>query len=198
MFVTDVRIAGGDDAAEAGRVLAHGFLDDPVMGWLFAEPGRGHKLEVFFDFVAREALVPLGATYLLPGSCASWTPPNSPEWSAERLERFIELLGGVCSATEIERLGILEATMAEHHPQGELWYLGTIATVGPSRGRGLGSELLRVSLLRVDAEGLPAYLESTNPRNVPLYERHGFRVTGTIELPDGPDLTAMWREPASP
>lgn len=41
----------------------------------------------------------------------------------------------------------------------------------------------------------PAYLESTNPRNVSLYERHGFAVTGSIDLPGGPSLSAMWRDP---
>jgi GNAT superfamily N-acetyltransferase len=193
--VVTVRIADQDDADEVGRVLADGFDDDPVMGWVFSEPGRAGKLDAFFAFLAREALVPLGATYVLPGSCASWTPPGSPGWPDERAERFGELLERVCTATDIERLGILDGVTREHHPDGEHWYLGTIATTRDRRGQGLGSALLRASLEHVDATGLPSYLESTNPRNVPVYERHGFRSTGTIELPGGPALTAMWRDP---
>ena len=41
---------------------------------------------------------------------------------------------------------------------------------------GLGSALIKHGLRQCDAQGLPAYLESSHPRNVPLYERHGFRV----------------------
>jgi ribosomal protein S18 acetylase RimI-like enzyme len=40
---------------------------------------------------------------------------------------------------------------------------------------------------------MPCYLESSNPRNVPLYERHGFEVTAEHWLPDGPVMTYMWR-----
>ena len=50
-------------------------------------------------------------------------------------------------------------------------------------------------LADADAEGLPCYLESSNPRNVSLYLRHGFVETGQLPLPDGPSLIQMWREP---
>ena len=53
--------------------------------------------------------------------------------------------------------------------------------------------LLEPGLARADAEGLPCYLESSNPLNVGLYERHGFEVTREHHLPDGPLLTYMWR-----
>jgi len=46
---------------------------------------------------------------------------------------------------------------------------------------------------QVDADRLPAYLESTNAANVPFYERNGFAVCGTAELPDGPSLTQLSR-----
>jgi len=49
----------------------------------------------------------------------------------------------------------------------------------------------------VDGARLTAYLESTDPRNLPLYQRHGFATTGLIELPNGPTLTQMWRDPRS-
>ena len=190
-----MRIAGAADAAEVGRILAAGFLGDPVMGWVFSEPGRAAKLGAFFDFLAREALVPLGATYVLGGSCANWTPPHPPEWPEERSARFGEVLARTCTDADRDRLGVLDRTMEEHHPEPEHWYLGSIATEPAAQGRGLGSMLLQASLERVDGDGLPAYLESTNPRNVTFYERHGFRVTGVVELPDGPSLTTMWREP---
>jgi GNAT superfamily N-acetyltransferase len=192
-----VRVASHEDADEVGRVLADGFSTDPVMMWVFAEPDRDRKLGVTFGFLAREALVPLGATYVLPGCCAAWTPPGTPPWPDERGERFGELLREVCTEAEIERLGHLGAATEACHPDVDHWYLGAIATVVAERGKGLGSAILAHSLQHVDAAGLPAYLESTNPRNLPLYERHGFRSTGTIELPDGPSLTTMWRDARS-
>jgi ribosomal protein S18 acetylase RimI-like enzyme len=53
--------------------------------------------------------------------------------------------------------------------------------------------LLAHCLAFVDHDSAPAYLESSNPRNVSLYERHGFEVTGQIDLAGGPTLIPMWR-----
>ena len=55
---------------------------------------------------------------------------------------------------------------------------------------------MRSRLDRCDAEHAPAYLESSNPDNVPYYQRFGFEVTGEITLPNGgPTLIPMWRAP---
>jgi len=189
------RIAAEADAAEVGRILAAGFADDPVLTWVFEEPGRAAKLAGFFEFLAREALVPLGATYLLPGSCAAWTPPDTPPWPPERGERFGAALGEMCTPHDLARLDVLDTAMQEHHPSEPLWYLGAIATIPSSQGKGLGGALLDQSLAVVDRANLPAYLESSNPRNISLYQRHGFATIGLIDLPNGPALTKMWREP---
>jgi ribosomal protein S18 acetylase RimI-like enzyme len=67
-------------------------------------------------------------------------------------------------------------------------------TVEPNaQGRGLGGALMRHAVARCDDEGLPAYLESSNPRNIPLYGRHGFEVMGRIQVGSGPLVTPMLR-----
>ena len=63
-------------------------------------------------------------------------------------------------------------------------------------GQGLGTQMLREVLAGVDTDGVPAYLESSNERNLPLYERNGFRVVGELQaLGHGPAIWRMWREP---
>ena len=67
------------------------------------------------------------------------------------------------------------------------------------RGRAVtpyvGMALLAEDLRLIDAEGLPAYLESSNPVNDRRYERLGFVRVGEFETPDGAHtLTTMWRE----
>jgi len=97
-----------------------------------------------------------------------------------------------------ERFRILGELMEIAHPHDRPhWYLNVIATVPHRQGHGLGAEALRPVLERCDAEKIPAYLESSNPRNMTLYRRHGFDDVGrpTIDLPDGPSLYPMWREP---
>ena len=65
-----------------------------------------------------------------------------------------------------------------------------------SQGQGLGTQMLREVLADADTDGVPAYLESSNERNLPLYERNGFRVVGELQaLGHGPAIWRMWREP---
>lgn len=188
-----ILLASAADAEEVGRVLAMGFSDDPVFTWIFDEPGSLRKILAFFTFVAEEALVPVGHSYLSEGACACWTPPSTGEWPEDRVVRFGELMNATFTPLEIERVGILVAATQAAHPTEPHWYLNTLATEPSRRSQGLGGALLTHSLARVDAEHLPAFLESTNPRNQSLYRRHGFEATGEIELEGGPSMTAMWR-----
>ena len=78
---------------------------------------------------------------------------------------------------------------ARVRPRRRLWYLAELGAATP--GRGAGSTLLEHRLARLEGE---AYLESSNPRNVPLYERFGFEVVEAIDLPhDGPRVHTMLR-----
>lgn len=191
-----MRVAGPADAELVGSIHARAFATDPVMTWVFREPDPMPQLDAVWRFLAVEALVPLGHTYLIGGACAAWTPPDAPPWPAERGERFAEVLAAACHSDEVGRLRTLNDLLDAHHPGEPLWYLGSVATVPEAQGQGLGSRLLTESLAAVDSSGLPAYLEATTPRSVPLYQRHGFAAVGTITLPDGPTLVAMRRQPA--
>ncbi len=83
---------------------------------------------------------------------------------------------------------------ANHPPEPTFAYLSLLATHPHHAGRGLGQRLLAENLAHFDGLGLPAYLESTNLRNVPLYERHGFEIVGTIQAGGSPTITPMLRK----
>ena len=90
----------------------------------------------------------------------------------------------------------LLTAMEKAHPTGPHYYLEFLGTRRDEQGRGVGTATMQPMLERCDTEGVPAYLESSNPRNVPFYARHGFRETGVVEAPGGgPTLITMWREP---
>jgi len=83
-----------------------------------------------------------------------------------------------------------------HHPKQPYWYLGVLGTRVADQGKGIGSALLGPVLAHCDESALPAYLESSKYSNIAFYRRHGFEVTGEIQLPlGGPTVWPMWREP---
>ena len=70
-----------------------------------------------------------------------------------------------------------------------------LGTDPAAQGRGIGSALLGAVLRTCDEDGVPAYLESSKERNLAYYARHGFRVREELDLPRGPRVWLMWRDP---
>src|SRR5215204_4986898 len=93
-------------------------------------------------------------------------------------------------------MGGLERMEQRHPHDPPHWYLFILGAEPTAQRRGLSSALLDHMLARVDADGMPAYLESSSERNLALYGRHGFEVTGEVAIPGGPRIWPMWREPA--
>jgi ribosomal protein S18 acetylase RimI-like enzyme len=83
--------------------------------------------------------------------------------------------------------------MDEAHPTFPHWYLPWLGVQNDLQGTGLGDQLLRLCLTLVDADQLPAYLETPNPRTVPFYERHGFEISGVARAGTCPPVTMMLR-----
>jgi ribosomal protein S18 acetylase RimI-like enzyme len=85
--------------------------------------------------------------------------------------------------------------MGSYHPEEPHWYLPLIGVDPLHQGRGCGSALMRHALLVCDRDKTLAYLESSNSRNIPLYERHGFESLGTIQVGTSPQVFPMLRKP---
>jgi ribosomal protein S18 acetylase RimI-like enzyme len=139
---------------------------------------------VFLDRHRRAA-----AMWLPPGVRAHLPASLTQAWLVLRLV----LHSGPSALSRIQQV---QATMARHHPRAPHYYLHAIGARQDCQGMGLGSALLKQVTRRCDAESVPAYLESSTERNIPLYRRHGFEVTGTAPIGEGgPPLHFMWREP---
>jgi ribosomal protein S18 acetylase RimI-like enzyme len=121
---------------------------------------------------------------------ALWLPPDvHPDETA-----IGAVLERTAPAALLADLGAVFERMAAFHPNGPHWYLPLIAVDPAHQGKGHGSALLSHALTQCDRDHLPAYLESTNPRNISLYKRHGFEVLGTIQVGQSPPLTPMLRK----
>ena len=194
---SDMRPAGAADLEAMLDTLVPAFAGDPVWG-TYAFPRVEHadrQRRGLFRLWLQWAL-PHGALRVTPGceAVAGWYAPTGAQGSAEeerQLRAFAEAeLGMEAPAV----LGICERLETAHPLSEPHYYLSLLGVAAAHRGRGLGLALLRASLSEIDAAGRPAYLESTNPRNLPLYEGLGFRRIGRIALPRGGAIVdQMWR-----
>ena len=202
--MSDVRVATLEDRELVARIAAEGFYDDPVLSWVCRDDSQRLAQLVNLMGGMFDDMVPdRGTVHLLDAACtALWRRPDFEEVrpASERMQDAEPPPADAPNPftdEEVERLIILGSVMAEGHPHDTHWYLNVVSTLPSDQGHGLGSAILQPVLAEADAEGLPCYLESSNPRNVSLYLRHGFVETGELPLPDGPSLVQMWREPVS-
>jgi GNAT superfamily N-acetyltransferase len=83
-------------------------------------------------------------------------------------------------------------------PDEPCWFLDIVAVDATARGGGLGRRLIEHGLARADADGLPAFLETSRPDNVALYERFGFRLVDELGAPgNGPAIWFLRADPPS-
>ena len=122
---------------------------------------------------------------------ALWLPPGvTPDEEAlgEIMQRT------VAEAIRDDVFAVFEQ-MARYHPGEPHWYLPLIGVDPAHQGRGHGDALMTYALQQCDRDHMAAYLESTNPRNISLYRRHGFEALGTIQVGSSPPLVPMLRHP---
>ncbi|MFF8093897.1 GNAT family N-acetyltransferase [Streptomyces sp. NPDC016675] len=198
-----IRTAGKGDRERIVRLLDEAFQDDPVSSWVFpdvAHRRRTHHrlMAAFTDAVLADGRIDLTED---GAACALWLPVPASEHSGGAAGDG----DGPARVREAvdpgnERVELIARLTEGIHPSDRAHeYLWMIGVVPRRQGEGLGTALIESVLDRCDRGGLPAYLEASSARGRGLYERLGFEFTGrTLELPDGPRMWPMWREPRTP
>ncbi|MFI4984950.1 MAG: GNAT family N-acetyltransferase [Solirubrobacterales bacterium] len=192
------RATPADVPALAG-VLARAFMDDPVARWACApDRVRPAMLERFHATRMRHLLAHEEVWTTAELDCAAvWAPPQRWKTTARQ---DAALAACLLHPRLIPRLPLVVSGflgIERRHPRDRPphWYLAVLGTDPSAQGQGLGSAVLQPVLEQCDADGLGAYLESSKASNIDFYARHGFRVTGELRLPRGPNMWPMWREP---
>jgi ribosomal protein S18 acetylase RimI-like enzyme len=182
--------------AEQDRALATlalAFSADPIERWFMPEP---HTYLTYFLPLNRAfggRAFEHGSAYGVEGflGIALWLPPGvSPD-----REAMGAILAEAPPGPDAEEASAFMEQMASYHPSEPHWYLPLIGVDPAHHGQGYGSALLQPALETIDRQGSLAYLECTNPRNVPLYERHGFESMGVIQTVSSPPMRPMLRRP---
>jgi GNAT superfamily N-acetyltransferase len=190
-----MRRATAQDVPAVVDILVSAFYDDPTWAWAFPDPtqraGQHRRLwTLLVDGAMRYPWVCLADNDM---ATSVWLPPDATDLSEEQeaaLEPLVVELVGSGAPRLMETFEMFENAHPRDVPH---FFLTLLGTRSEHRGRGIGLGLLADNLREIDLLGMPAYLEASNPANVPLYERYGFDVLSSFRLPDGPEVFTMWR-----
>lgn len=193
----------GADLDAAAVALSEAFADDPVIAWLSggSDPAdvAARSLAGFFTVSVKAALQRGSSRVALEGDrvvgAALWNAPDVPFFGPAEIAELVEGAVAAFAPGGMDRMAAIGALVGERHPHEPHFYLSNIGVVPTARSGGIGAQLVRPLLDRLDADGIGAYLESSNPRNLSFYERLGFRELWTGSPEGGPPMTGMWRDP---
>jgi GNAT superfamily N-acetyltransferase len=193
------RLARASDVDLVLAVLGDAFADDPLWGvWALPDiagtAGRATALRAHWAPFVQAGMKYDGVIISPDGAAvAVWIPPGVPEMD-EADEAALTASTEALFGDRAPLLFELYEMFAHARPaEPANWCLSLLATAPDYRGKGLGMQLVEDFLVRMDAEGAPAYLESTNPGNLARYGRAGFARLGEFTAPGGPTVTTMWR-----
>ncbi len=192
----EFRRARSSDLPALTGCLAGAFAEDPVWGiWSFPDPvTRAAGLTRLLGFWAQAGVRHNWSWLADAGRAASvWIPPGRVETTSEDDALFGPLVDELFGSRADAANELFESFEA-HHPKDEPhYYLSLLGTHPEHAGRGIGMSLMRANLARIDSERMPAYLESSNPRNIGRYEALGFHPRERFGPHEGPLITTMWR-----
>jgi GNAT superfamily N-acetyltransferase len=163
--------------ADRGRVVATvvaAFVADPAFRYFFPDDATyerhaGVFAGYLFDKRVRHGTVWLGGD---AAAVALWDPPRPPQddsWQRVDLPADVR-----------ERIDQYDEAVHPLLPTEPFWYLGVLARHPSHAGRGFGRLLMEAGVTAAHGDGLPAYLETTNPSNVDLYQRAGWEIVGDL------------------
>jgi GNAT superfamily N-acetyltransferase len=181
------------DEASAIDTVVLAFAADPMTRWTWPD---AHEYLTNMPSMVRAFA---GGAFLHQGAhctdgyagAALWLPPTVHPDEEAMTQLFQRT---VSASIRNDLFGVLEQ-MAKYHPSDLHWYLPLIGVDPAHQNQGHGGALMAYALEQCDRQHLPAYLESTNPRNMPLYLRHGFEALGTIQVGTSPPMVPMLRRP---
>lgn len=194
MHTPHIKTATASEEASTITVIGLAFSADPATRWTWPDPNQ--YLTHFPSFVklfGGKAFTHDSAYYIDGyAGAALWLPPEvHPDEDA-----LISLLQSTGS-TQVQKDGAaVFEQMGRYHPSEPHWYLPFIGVDPFHQGKGYGGALMEHALIPCDRDDTLAYLESSNPKNIPLYERYGFKLLGKIQVGTSPPIYPMLRAPS--
>lgn len=195
MTAKPIKSATASEQDHAIAVVVLAFSADPAARWSYSDPNE--YLRHFPDLVRAFAgrAFEHGTAYCVAdfAGAALWLPPDVQPQEDE----MIALLKRTVPERRQEEVFAVFEQMGSYHPSEPHWYLPLIGVDPAQQGNGYGAALMEHALIPCDRDNALAYLESSNPRNIPLYKRHGFELLGAIQVGSSPPIFPMLRRPRS-
>lgn len=163
------------DKNDVVKILSNSFADNRSVNWVIKKKKNIDKLMSYCFDVCTDS----DGTFISEDRKGAllFDLPNS-----QKHNKFMELINEAFFAITVVGLHRVlkvlkrEAYVKKMHPKGEFIYLWFVGVLQDRQQTGVGSKLVKSLIEIAKKEGLPIYLETSNPDNLPFYKKHGFEM----------------------
>lgn len=176
---------------QASHVISEAFFNDPLMIYLFPLiKERKSKLSY-----TMELLIRIGIKYGIVHTTspnlegiAIWFPSNKA-----KITSLMGLLNGGFSyffklgSKAVKKQNDFYKFVYSKHKKlipSYHWYLSIIGINPLEQGKGFSRVLFDSMFTQIDRQNLPCFLDTNNEKNLPIYERFGFKILEEYQIPD--------------
>ncbi|MGL5838773.1 MAG: GNAT family N-acetyltransferase [Sphingorhabdus sp.] len=188
------------DAAQHQAVIAtlsDAFMTDPALAYIIPDQKTRAKAlpKLFALLVAEDSRAGRVMRSANDEAAALWRNPGMAKDSGGSGLRLILNMIRIFGFA-LPRASVVADALSAHLPDGRYHYLHFVGVRSAHQGKGWGGAIIREGLAQADTDGLPTWLETATPENVPLYQRLGFVTQVEWDIPKGgPHFWGMRRQP---
>lgn len=178
------------DKALVVDILSQAFRKDPQIHWLSGGGrNKAKKVKALMSFAFEQRHLH-GDVYITTDqqAVAIWRNEKRSRFSLLLFKEYLRflLLYGLKQVRKINRM---DQEIHQHYPKNKpFYYLWILGTSEAGRGKGLSSKLMNALLAKADLNQIDVFLETANPKNLPIYRKKGFEVYNQIAMPGEKDM----------
>ena len=166
------------------EILSRSFNDNKSVNYIIQQDSHRVRrlirlMEYSFDYCQL-----FGEVYLSEDrqACALLVLPGQKKTTVRSILLDLRLILCCVGLSNVRKILAREAAIKKLHPSGPMHYLWFIGVLPEVQHKGIGSGLLREVIARSEGEGVPLYLETSVEKNLPWYEKFGFRVYSELDF----------------
>jgi GNAT superfamily N-acetyltransferase len=186
--------ANYNDKSRVVGILTQSFKDNRSVNYIIKQDK--HKLQRIEELMNYSFKLSnkFGKTYVSIDNkaCALVMYPDKKRVTAKSILWDIQFILKSIGIGNIKKALKREATINKFHPQIPFTYLWFIGTEPSVQGNGIGTALMKEIISDSEKLNRPIYLETSTQKNIPWYEKFGFKIYQEFDF--GYKLYCMKRE----
>ncbi|MBS1512805.1 MAG: GNAT family N-acetyltransferase [Bacteroidetes bacterium] len=159
-------------------ILTHSFIDNKSVNYIVKQDKKKVKRIKSLMKYSFDICYLYGDVFLSDDrkGCALILRPDRKKTTLRSILLDLKLVVCVAGFSNIKRAISRESAISNVHPGKNIYYLWFIGVESSQQGQGVGSHLLGEIIQKGSSENRAICLETSTLKNIPWYERYGFRI----------------------